>query len=173
LIKGAPGVGKSAAARLLAKQFPTSALVEVDKLRGMVMDVNWKDQAVHRSILDLSARLAADFLRKGFSPVILVDTFSGDKVHGFLASFRSACPQGRVFVAVLHASEDILRQRVLNREAGGFRDMTTCGRINQEVVCDASPFETLIDTSARSPAEVAREVSRALASSSSLASRGA
>lgn len=165
MIKGAPGVGKSTAARLVSRQFPAGALIEVDTLRRMVIDVNWKDQAEHRGVLDLSARLAADFLRARFSPVILVDTFSGDKVHGFLTAFLSERPQGRAFVAVLHASDDILKQRVEHREADGFRDMTICARINHEVVLDVSPFETLIDTSARSPSEVARAILRLLGES--------
>lgn len=158
LIKGAPGVGKSTAARLVSRQLPAGVLVEVDTLREMVISVNWKDQAEHRNVLDISARLAADFLRSGFSPVILVDTFSGNKIHGFLASLLTAWPQVRVLVAVLHASDDTLRQRVLDRKAGEFRDLAICGRINREVTRDASPFETLIDTSARSPAEVAQAI---------------
>jgi hypothetical protein len=135
---------------------------EVDTIRGMVINVDWRDQAEHRSVLEASARLAANFLRAGFGPVILVDTFSGGKVHGFLASFKREFPQGRVFVAVLHASDHVLRHRVLSREAGGFRDMGICMRINEEVVRDVSPFETLIDASTSSPEDVAQAISRLL-----------
>ncbi len=158
LVKGAPGVGKSTAARLLARQFPKGALIEVDTLRGMVIEVNWKDQAEHRSVLRMAAHLATDFLRAGFSPVVLVDTFSGDKLAGFLDVFRPENPDARVFVATLHASEAVLQHRVLHREVGGFRDLAICLRINREVVRDAAPFETLIDTTERSPNEVAETI---------------
>jgi len=104
------------------------------------------------------AQLAAGFLRSGFAPVILIDTFSGDKIDGILDAFRAEHPQRRVCVSVLHASADVLRDRVLNREAGGFRDLAVSIRINGEVVRDARPFEKVIDTSDLSPTEVASAI---------------
>lgn len=158
LVKGAPGVGKSTAARLLARQFPKGVLIEVDTLRGMVIEVNWKDQAEHRSVLRMAAHLATDFLRAGFSPVVLVDTFSGDKLAGFLDVFRPENPDARV-VATLHASEAAPRNiGCFIEKVGGFRDLAICLRINREVVRDAAPFETLIDTTERSPNEVAETI---------------
>ena len=158
LLKGAPGVGKSTAAKLLARHFPSGVRIEVDALRGMVIGVNWTDQVEHRSLLTLAAQLAAGFLRSGFSPVILIDTFSGDKINGFLSAFRAECLESRVFVGVLHASDDVLRQRVLAREADGFRDLPIVMRINLESVRDAMPFETLIDTSNLPPIDVANAI---------------
>lgn len=159
LLKGAPGVGKSTAAKLLAGHFPSGVRVEVDALRQMVIGVNWKDQVDHRRILTLSAQLAAGFLRSGFAPVILIDTFSGDKINGFLSAFRAECPQSRVFIGVLYASDEVLRQRVIGREADGFRDIPITLRTNLESVRDAQPFETLIDTNNLSPIDVANAIS--------------
>ncbi len=160
LLKGAPGIGKSTAAKLLAHHFPSGVRIEVDTLRGMVIDVGWTDQTVHRNVLALSAHLAAGFLRVGFAPVILIDTFSGDKIDGFLGAFRSESPQSRVCVAVLHASDDVLRQRVLNRDADGFRDIDIALRINHESVRDARPFELPLDTTSLSPGDVAGAILR-------------
>jgi broad-specificity NMP kinase len=154
LLKGAPGVGKSTAAKLLAHQFPSGVRVEVDTLRQMVIAVDWTNQAEHRKLLTLSAQLAAGFLRSGFSPVILVDTFSGDKIDGFLTEFHAQCPSKRVCVVVLHAADDVLRERVSNREEGAFRDIGISMRINHESVRDARPHELVLDTSTLSPAEV-------------------
>ena len=162
LLKGAPGVGKSTAAKLLAHHFPSGVRIEVDTLRQMVISVDWTNQAEHRSLLTLSAKLAAGFLRTGSSPVILVDTFSGDKIDGFLAAFRPECPQSRVFVAMLHAADDVLRQRVTSREGDAFRDNTIAMRINQESVQGAQPFETLIDTSNLVPTGVANAILAAI-----------
>lgn len=162
LLKGAPGVGKSTAAKLLARHFASGARIEVDVLREMVVDVNWTDSIEHRKVLQLSAQIAAGYLRIGFAPVILVDTFSGDKVDGFLDTFRSECPQGRAFVAVLHASDGVLRDRVLNREVDGFRDLTVSTRLNDEVVRNLRPFETLIGTSTLSPVEVVHAILAAM-----------
>lgn len=162
LIKGAPGVGKSTVAKILASHFRSGVRIEVDTLRGMVIGVKWTDQTEHQSLLTLSAQLAAGFLRTGFAPVILVDTFSGDKVDSFLNTFRSECPRSRVFVAVLHASEDVLRERVLNRDADGFRDVDVSMRINHDSVRHARRFETLVNTSSLLPNEVASAVLEAM-----------
>jgi len=160
LLKGAPGVGKSTAAKLLAQHFPSGVRVEVDTLRQMVISVDWTNQAEHRSLLALSAQLAAGFLRSGFAPVILVDTFSGDKIDGFLTEFHAQCPSKRVCVVVLHASEDVLRERLSNREAGAFRNIGIAMRINHESVRDARPFELVLDTSASSPKDLTGEILR-------------
>lgn len=162
LLKGAPGVGKSTAAKFLARHLPSGVLIEVDELRRMVIGVKWTDQSEHRAVLTLGAQLAGGFLQAGFAPVILVDTFSGDKLDGFLGAFRAEHPHGTVCVKVLHASEEALRDRVINREAGGFRDLTISMRINCEVVRDAKPFEELIDTSNLSPPQVAQAIMSAL-----------
>lgn len=162
LLKGAPGVGKTTAARRLAPCFTSGVRIEVDTLREMVVNVKWTDQLEHRSILTLSAHLAAGFLRLGFAPVTLIDTFSGNKVDGFLDAFRTECPEGRVLVAVLHASDDVLRDRVLNRKGDGFRDLTVSMRLNHEMVRDLRPFEMLIDTSALTPTEVAQAILAAM-----------
>jgi broad-specificity NMP kinase len=154
LLKGAPGVGKSTAARLLAQHFPSGVRVEVDTLRQMVISVDWTNQAEHRKLLTLSAQLAAGFLRSGSSPVILVDTFSGDKIDGFLTEFHAQCPSSRVCAVVLHAAEDVLRERLSNREAGAFRDIDISIRINNEAVRDARPSERILDTSTLSPTDV-------------------
>lgn len=162
LLKGAPGVGKSTAAKALALHLPSGVRIEVDNLRSMVNTVKWTDQSEHRAVLTLGAKLAAGFLRAGFGPVIVVDTFSGDKVDGFLGAFRAEFPQGQVCVNVLHASDAVLRTRVLGRDADGFRDLTIACQINQEVVRDARPFETMIDTSGITPSEVAHTIFTAM-----------
>lgn len=165
LLKGAPGVGKSSAARELARHFDSGVRIEVDELRKMVVRVNWTDQVEHRKVLGLGAQLAAGFLRSGFAPVILVDTFSGNKIDAFLSEVRSGFPDARVFVAVLHASEEVLRNRVANRDADGFRDLTVSFRLNHQAVHALRPFEKLIDTSALSPEEAAQAILNAMCGS--------
>lgn len=158
LLKGAPGVGKSTAAKLLACHFPSGVRIEVDALRAMVIQVDWTNQNEHRSLLRLSAQLAAGFLQSGFAPVLLIDTFSGNKVDGFLDAFLSERPQSRVFVAVLYATDDVLRQRLLTRDGEAFRDIAIAMRINAESAREAKPFETLIDTTNLPPTEVANAI---------------
>lgn len=154
VLKGAPGVGKSTTAKLLAQHFTWGVRVEVDTLRQMVISVDWTNQAEHRKLLTLAAQLAAGFLRAGFAPVIVVDTFSGDKIDGFLTDFHAQCPSKRVCVVVLHASEDVLRERLLHREEGAFRDIDISMQINHESARDARPFERVVDTTGISAADV-------------------
>jgi len=158
LLKGAPGVGKSSAAKFLTRHFSSGVRIEVDELRRMVIGVNWTDQSEHRAVLRIGAQLVGGFLRAGFAPIILVDTFSGDKLDGFLHALRAEQLKARPCVIVLHASDETLRDRISNREANGFRDLLVSTRINCEVVRDAKPFEKLIDTSALSPPEVAQAI---------------
>ena len=58
--------------------------MEIDNLRSMVISVDWTNQNEHINILNLSSRLVLDFLQLGFSPIIIVDTFSGDKMIKYL-----------------------------------------------------------------------------------------
>ena len=158
LIKGAPGVGKSSTARELAGLVKSGACVEVDALRRMVTSVKWTDQAEHRKLLSLGVNVSCGFLRLGFSPVILVDTFSGNKIDAVIAAFRATIPDARVFVVALHASEGVLERRVLGREAGGFRDIRVSKRINRDVASAVRPFERVIETDEMTPGEVAVKV---------------
>lgn len=132
--------------------------IEVDALRAIVIQVDWTNQNEHRSLLRLSAQLAAGFLQSGFAPVLLIDTFSGDKVGSFLDAFLSERPQSRVFVAVLYATDEVLRQRLLTRDGEAFRDITIAMRINAEGALEAKPFETLINSSSLQSIEVVHAI---------------
>lgn len=160
LLKGAPGVGKSTVGRLLAQHFSSGVRIEVDTLRQMVISVDWTNQAEHRKVLKLSVQLAAGFLSSGFCPVILIDTFSGDKIDGFLTDFHSLCPSKRVCVVVLHASEDVLRERLLHREAGAFRDVAIAMRINEQAISNVHPRGHLVDTTNLTQEKVLESIMR-------------
>ncbi|MBX9719657.1 MAG: AAA family ATPase [Microbacteriaceae bacterium] len=160
LLKGAPGVGKTTAAKLLAGYLPSGARVEVDTLRQMVISVDWTNQAEHRCLLAISARLAAGFLNAGIAPVIVVDTFSGGKVDGFLSELYAHRPAVRVCAVTLYASEAALRKRILHREPGGFRNATIACRINRESKRHSHAFEHVLDTTAMTPEGVCRAILR-------------
>jgi len=86
IIRGAPGSGKSQTAKSLSQFFPKGVKLEVDILRQMVISVDWKNQEEHINMLQVSTGLVHDFLKLGFNPVIVVDTFSGDKINKYLES---------------------------------------------------------------------------------------
>jgi hypothetical protein len=59
----------------------------------------------------------------------------------------------------------VLRHRIANRDAGGFRDYDVSLRINREVAADAASVDILIDTSAMTPKDVSDTLLHAIACS--------
>ena len=159
VVRGAPGVGKSEVASHLAMQFPAGAKVEVDNLRKMVIPVNWKNQQEHKDLLQVAARLTSDFLGLGFRPVIVVDTFSGDKVVAFLKTLGELRPGVGVEVFGLYADEEVLRARLAGRPADGFRDFDIARKLNADLLQISDKQETQIDTSRLTSAMVAAKIS--------------
>src|SRR3989304_4304983 len=84
LIRGAPGVGKSAVGRRLKRRLSSCAVIEVDTLRSMRADINWTDVSSHRLGLQQAADLACSFISEGLEPIIIIDTLLGE-TFDFLA----------------------------------------------------------------------------------------
>lgn len=159
IIRGAPGSGKSELGKALARHYPHGARVEVDALRKMVISVNWTDQAEHIKLLGLAAGTTADFLRLGFRPVIVIDTFSGDKVDGFLARLRELSPALAVRLFALHLPEEVLARRLAARPDGLFKDLAIAKKLNADILEIRRPEEIQIDGSELSPAQQAAKLS--------------
>jgi len=142
LVRGAPGVGKTSATRRLRANIPEGAIIEVDGLRGMIANVRWVDTAQHLIALDHARLLAGAFLDRGYRPVVLVDTFSRGKLTAFTASLPWTYR-----IASLYASPQVLRDRVLRRPEGQFKELDACLLLNDEVAQNRYPHESRIDTS--------------------------
>ena len=158
VLRGAPASGKSETAKCLARLFPTGAKVEVDTLRQMVISVNWKNQAEHINLLQLSTGLVHDFLKFGFRPVIVVDTFSGDKIKGFLDGLHQRDQTLSIKLFALYVSEDELRRRLELRSNGEFRDFEISKRINDDVLGIKFDAELQIDTTGNLPTQIAEVI---------------
>ncbi len=164
VIRGAPGVGKSSTAKWLAGSFPGGSRVEVDVLRKMVISVNWKKQDEHVLMLDVAAGLVHDLAEAGFRPVIVVDTFSGDKVTRFLEILRTQRETRTFLVFSLYASETSLQQRLHERPSDEFRDFEIAKRLNDDIHRFPAPGEQLVDSSDLSPDQVANLIMQYIAS---------
>lgn len=153
VIRGAPGCGKSEAAKRLAARLRTGVRIEVDTLRAMIIPVDWTNQSEHISVLSLAAGLVAGFLGLGHRPVIVVDTFSGDKLTRFIADLVAQRAGVEVRVFALVPDHSVLRARVESRPDDGFKDIGICEKLNADVLRHLQPNERVIDNSALTPEE--------------------
>lgn len=151
IIRGAPGVGKSTAAKKLAEYFPKGVRLEVDTLRSMVISVDWKDQAEHINLLYVSSKAVSEFLALGYRPVIVVDTFSGNKIERFLQDLLEGNKEPSAIIIGLHCSDDELLKRVNAREQGEFKDFEISKKLNSAIKKRGYTGEIKIDTTTISP----------------------
>ncbi|MFT3845762.1 MAG: AAA family ATPase [Lacibacter sp.] len=146
IIKGAPGSGKSQVAKSLAKYFPTGVRMEVDAIRQMVISVNWTNQEEHINMLHASTKLVVEFLNQGLCPVIVVDTFSGDKINRYLETLNKNNATLSIKVFGLFTTDEELRNRLNKRSASEFRDFEICKKLNDDVLKWKHETEIQINT---------------------------
>jgi len=167
IIRGAPASGKSQTAKSLSKHFPKGARIEVDNLRNMVISVDWKNQAEHINILSLSTKLVIEYLQLGFKPVIIVDTFSGDKILKYLADLKELSKVLTIKIFGLYTTNEELKKRVDIRGPEEFRDLNICIRLNGDVLKFRRPDEFQIDTTGLLPDQTAKIISDQISQESS------
>jgi len=162
ILRGAPGVGKSTLAKELAQHFPEGVRIEVDTLRGMVISVDWTNQQEHKELLQVAAQLTRQFLGLGFKPVLVVDTFSGDKVKEFLDTVNNPDLGLQVKAFALHASPEVLARRLAARPQDQFRDLAVSKKLNSDVLKIPRPADILLDTSNQTAQQLAEALINAL-----------
>jgi hypothetical protein len=155
IIRGAPGTGKSQVAKCLAHYFKQGIRLEVDTLRSMVITVDWKNQTEHMNVLSLAADLALGFYNLGYGPVIVVDTFSGNKLASFLTRIHAKNNNLEVHSFALITAPEVLKSRVESRPKDRFNDIQVCSKLNSDTSKYLLSFEKLIDNSLLTPEETA------------------
>lgn len=157
LIGGAPGVGKSTLARLLAEVWLGGATVEVDRIRSMRNSVSWTDQIQHEQDIRAAARHVTRLLAMGLRPVVVVDAFNASKPSWLIDELAVIAKEFTYRHVSLHAQPDVLNSRISGRPEGGFRDLPICLRINAECISMLpSDKRIVIDTTCKS-SEVVRD----------------
>ncbi len=156
ILRGVPASGKSQSAESLATFFPKGVRIEVDNLRNMVISPDWKNQSEHINILSLSTKVVTEFLELGFKPVIVVDTFSGDKILKFLADLQVLNSELSIKIFGLHVSEKELIKRIESRESWECRDVNICLRLNGDVLKFMHDNEFQINTTGLLPLDTAK-----------------
>jgi adenylate kinase family enzyme len=167
IIQGAPGVGKSTTGKKLATYFPQGTRLEADTLRSMVITPDWKKQSEHIKLLEVVAKLTLEFLGLNFSPVIVIDTFSGNKAEKFREDLRQLNPKIRIVSFGLFCSEETLRKRVDFRSDEEFKDIEVCLKLNRVVIRQKNTETIYVDSTLLSPEETAQQIFDGLMKSSS------
>lgn len=155
IIRGCPASGKSQTAKKLSQFFPKGVRLEVDTLRQMVISVDWTNQQEHINMLQVSTGLVYNFLKLGFSPVIVVDTFSGDKINKYLDTLYQLDKDLSIKIFGLFMTDDELRRRLEFRENEKFRDLEICILLNDDVIKIKYDTEFQIDTTGLSATQTA------------------
>ena len=158
IIRGCPASGKSQTAKSLSHYFPKGIRLEVDTLRHMVISVDWKDQQEHINLLQISTGLVHDFLRLGFNPVIVVDTFSGDKINKYLDTLNQLDKEFLIKIFGLFTTDAELKRRLDLRKDEEFKDFPICKKLNEDVLKWKHHSEYQIDTTRLSPTQTADKI---------------
>jgi tRNA uridine 5-carbamoylmethylation protein Kti12 len=156
IIRGAPASGKSQTAKSLAKYFTKGVRIEIDTIRSMVISVDWTNQEEHIKILGLSTKLINDFRNLTLSPVIVVDTFSGDKVKSFIKQLMELDETLSIKVFGLYTTDIELEKRINARKGNEFKDLSICKKINTDVLKFKYVNEIQIDTTLSTPEQTAK-----------------
>jgi broad-specificity NMP kinase len=158
IIKGAPGAGKSETAKELSKFFKNGVRMEVDNIRSMVVSVDWKNQREHINMLHVAANMVYNFLKFNFKPIIVVDTFSGNKINAFLNTLYQTKIDLSVKIFGLHVTDEELEHRLELRPNDKFKDFAICKKINDDILEIKDENEILIDTTGQTAMETAAKI---------------
>jgi predicted kinase len=143
IIRGTPGAGKSSLGRRLKKTFSGGVLIELDNIRGMMNDVDWKSDQQHDIALSAAAATINSFIASKRIPVIVVDMFMPGKLNLFLEKL----PGINYKIISLLVSEEILEKRLTERKEG-FKDIAKGILLNKEIIDHPTANEIRIETSA-------------------------
>lgn len=158
IIRGAPGSGKSQAAKSLSQFFPKGVRMEVDTIRQMVISVDWTNQEEHINMLQVSTGIVCNFLKLGFNPVIVIDTFSGDKINRYLETLYQTDSSLEIKIFGLFTTDEELRKRLGERPDGKFKDYPICKKLNDDVLKIKHKSEIQIDTTGLLPMQTAKKM---------------
>lgn len=160
IIRGTPGSGKSQSAKSLAKYYPKGVRMEIDTIRQMVISVDWENQQEHIDMLQASTKIIIEFLQFGYSPVIVIDTFSGDKINQYLDTLHSLNNELSIKLFGLFTTDAELKRRLEIRTINEFKDFAICKKLNDDVLSFKHNTEHQIDTTGLLPQQTAEKIYR-------------
>jgi broad-specificity NMP kinase len=145
IVKGAPSTGKSTTAKELAKYFSGGVRMEIDNLRSMVISVEWTNQKEHIEILNVSTQLIKNFYDLNYKPIIVIDTFSGNKIIDYLERLNNIKKDWEISIFGLYVTESEIKKR-LDLRTDKFKDFEISKTINNDTLKFKLENEIQIDT---------------------------
>jgi predicted kinase len=161
LLRGAPGVGKSTLAKGLRAFFPDGIVLETDAIHQFINSVDWNDDNEKEACLENALAMADVYLEHGYKPCIIVSPFYKRWLDFFLDQLRKHHHAHEHFVISLYADDEVLKQRVAQRE-NGYSNLELCLEYNEDTRTYRVENELLIDTSHFSDAELVEFVHKKL-----------
>jgi broad-specificity NMP kinase len=154
LVRGATGVGKRDAVRVLRPQLSNGAVIDVEMFRDMFARPSPTDRQQHLIAMHVARAAAMRFFHQQVRPVIIIDTFTSGKLTGFVADL--SCTYR---IASLFMDPNALRGRLLQRGAST-RDVESATMINAEIAVRRHERDKPIDTTGRDPEAIAASLRR-------------
>lgn len=130
VIRGAPGIGKSTLGLLLKKSGLFKKVVDIDEMREMINGEHFAyGENVHYfNAIDVACELFDLFVKQGEFPVAVLDVCSEPILNRIISNMKGV----RVLVVSLYSSDEILVQRMTNRN-GGFVAVEIAKKLNKEM----------------------------------------
>ena len=153
IIRGAPGTGKSVAARQLAAHFPNGATIEVDWIRRSMNGIIWHNHQQHFDAIHVMAAMAHAFVDRGYCPIVIVDTLGFGSLE--LALDALAAKSIGIYSLICDPLPLAIR---LWRRSGGFRDIRKAQRFNAHIQSVANGGSEVINTASASPQRVCQRI---------------
>lgn len=157
MIRGAPCVGKSSLGRGLRRVLGGGAVVEVDEVRRMLVEVDWKDRRQHDIAMRGALHLLRAYAADGVRPLFLIDTFSRNRIMTVQAWLDGASIGHHTFS--LWLDPRALQQRI-NERVEGFREWEPTRILNDEARLNRYPAETFVDATGLDHAALLARVHR-------------
>ncbi len=89
---------------------------------------------------------------------MVIDTFSGDKINRFLQTLDQHEENLSIKSFALYTSDEELKRRLETRKSGEFRDYPVSKLLNDDVLKWKPDGEFQIDTTGRSPDQIAEMI---------------
>ena len=112
LLTGVPGSGKSTTALACRHSMQYGAVIDIDNLRQCLAKPNWFDVVEYEFFLGQAISMAQTMCQTGKTPIILADTFAGNRLERTLEVFSNR----KCLVVSLSVPLNLLIDRITKRE---------------------------------------------------------